>query len=85
MKEKIAYEEISRAKVSKSRNVVISACSKGGFTIAQQLEAIEDGKSTFIFLKGAIHVDDLDKMYDLRDALNAAIENQEKTIEEKWD
>ena len=58
-KSKIEYNEISRAKVSDSRNIVISACSKGGFTIAQQLEAKENDKITSVFLKGAFHVDDM--------------------------
>ena len=40
-KSKIEYNEISRAKVTDSRNIVISNCNKGGFTIAQQLEARE--------------------------------------------
>ena len=43
-KNKIAYNELSRAKVTDSRNIVISTCSKGGFTIAQQLEAKENDK-----------------------------------------
>ena len=34
---KITYEEISSAKVTDKRNVVISSCSRGGYTIAQQV------------------------------------------------
>ena len=41
-KSKVGYNEISRAKVTDSRNIIISNCSKGGFTIAQQLEAKEN-------------------------------------------
>ena len=40
------YNEMSRAEVSNSRNVVISECSRGGFTIAQQLEIQEGSKTT---------------------------------------
>lgn len=72
-KSKIEYSEISRAKVSDSRNIVISACSKGGYTIAQQLVAQEDGKTTSVFMKGAFHVDDIRGLYELRDAVNFAI------------
>lgn len=70
----IKYTELSRAKVSEARNIVISSCSKGGFTIAQQLEAKEGEKITAVFMKNAFHVDDLDGLYNLRDAVNLAIE-----------
>lgn len=84
---KIEYNEISKAKVSDSRNIVISSCSKGGFTIAQQLEANENGKITTVFLKGAFHVDDIQGLYELRDAINLAIKIDEdvKNDEGDWD
>lgn len=73
-KSRIEYNEISRAKVSDSRNIVISTCSKGGYTIAQQLVAQEDGRTTSVFMKGAFHVDDVHGLYELRDAINLAIQ-----------
>lgn len=84
---KIEYNEISKAKVSDSRNIVISSCSKGGFTIAQQLEANENGKITTVFMKGAFHVDDVKGLYELRDAINLAIKIDEeaKNDECDWD
>lgn len=84
---KIEYNEISKAKVSDSRNIVISSCSKGGFTIAQQLEANENGKITTVFIKGAFHVDDIQGLYELRDAINLAIKLDEdaKNDEGDWD
>lgn len=86
---KIEYNELSKAKVSESRNVVISNCSKGGFTVAQQLEVKEGQKITSVFLKGAVHIDGLDGLYNLRDAVNLAIdsvENDDKSeIENDWD
>lgn len=85
---KVEYEEISRAKVTDSRNIVISGCSKGGFTIAQQLEAKEgDNKVTSVFLKGAFHVDDIHGLYNIRDAINLAIKIAEEAEEnnEQWD
>lgn len=86
-KSKVEYNEISRAKVTDSRNIVISACSKGGFTIAQQLEAKENDKTTSVFLKGAFHVDDIHGLYNIRDAVNLAIkvteENSNNGID--WD
>lgn len=84
---KIEYNEISKAKVSDSRNIVISSCSKGGFTIAQRLEANENGKITTVFMKGAFHVDDIQGLYELRDAINLAIKLDEdaKNDEGDWD
>lgn len=87
-KSKIEYNEISRAKVTDSRNIVISTCSKGGFTIAQQLEAKENDKTTSVFLKGAFHVDDLHGLYNIRDAINLAIKVTEENTgndEPAWD
>ena len=86
-KSKIEYNEISRAKVTDSRNIIISACNKGGFTIAQQLEAKENDKTTSVFLKGAFHVDDIHGLYNMRDAINLAIKVTEENIgdETEWD
>ena len=86
-KPKVEYTEISRAKVTDSRNVVISSCSKGGFTIAQQLEAKENDKTTSVFLKGAFHVDDIHGLYNIRDAINLAIKVAEENSKEDsdWD
>lgn len=86
-KSRIDYNEISRAKVTDSRNIIISSCSKGGFTIAQQLEAKENDKVTCVFLKGAFHVDDLHGLYNMRDAINLAIKVTEENLgdETDWD
>lgn len=84
---KAEYNEISRAKVTGSRNIVISACSKGGFTIAQQLEAKENDKTTSVFLKGAFHIEDIHGLYNLRDAINLAIKVAEENTSNgiDWD
>ena len=86
-KSKIEYHELSRAKVTDSRNIVISNCSKGGFTIAQQLEAKENDKITSVFMKGAFHVEDIHGLYNLRDAVNFAIKISEENSEDSdaWD
>ena len=84
-KSKVEYNEISRAKVTDSRNVVISSCSKGGFTIAQQLEAKENDKITSVFLKGAFHIDDLHGLYNIRDAINLAIKITEENANDETD
>lgn len=84
---KIEYNELTKAKITDSRNIVVSECSKGGFTIAQQLEASEGDKTTTVFLKGAFHVDNLDGLYNLRDAINLAIKiyKEEKEDDLDWD
>lgn len=88
VRNKIEYSEISKAKVTESRNIVISSCSKGGFTIAQQLVAQEGDKATTVFMKGAFHVDDVHGLYNLRDAINLAIQISEERSSDKevdWD
>lgn len=67
---KAHYTELSNAEITENRSIVISECSKGGFTVAQQLKA--DG--TKVFMKGALHIDNLEGLYNLRNALNAAID-----------
>lgn len=67
---KAYYTELSNAEITENRNIVISECSKGGFTVAQQLKA--DG--TKVFMKGALHIDNLEGLYNLRNALNVAVD-----------
>lgn len=87
-KTKTEYQELAQAKVTENRNVIISRCSRGGFTIAQQLIAKEAGeRETVVFLKGAFHVDQIDGLYQLRDAINLAIKISEESKGEieLWD
>lgn len=72
------YDELSRAQIQQRRSLVISAFSKGGYTIAQQLEVDENGHKMNVSLKGAFHVNDIEGLYNLRDALNVAIEKSEQ-------
>lgn len=75
------YTELSNAEITENRNIVISECSKGGYTVAQQLKA--DG--TKVFMKGALHIDNLEGLYNLRNALNVAIDKvAEKEDKEMW-
>lgn len=84
---KIEYTEIARAKVTEKRYIVISSCSKGGFTVAQRLDTEEDGRVTTVYLKGAFHVNDVQGLYNLRDAVNMAIKKTEEglTDDADWD
>lgn len=77
----IIYVELAKAKIQDRRNIAISECSKGGFTIAQQLEMNEGNRTTSVFLKGAFHVSDVDGLINLRDALNVAIMEYYKSLE----
>lgn len=74
MKDKLQYEQYTKVKIANSRNLVISACSKGGFTMAQQIEVNENGDPMCIFLKGAFHIDSISGLIAIRDALNETLQ-----------
>jgi hypothetical protein len=78
---KVEYKEITRASISDKRHFVVSTCSKGGYTLAQTINTkdSETDEDMEIFLKGAIHVADLDYLYEVRDAINVAIETVESS------
>lgn len=85
---KIEYTAIAAAKITDTRSIVISECSKGGYTLAQKMEVLEDnGKRTQVFLKGAMHINDIQGLYNLRDSINLAIKIAEEGIPEDadWD
>lgn len=79
-KSKITYDEIARGRISKSKNLVISKCSKGGYTLAQQVEADDDGNKISIFLKGAFRIEDEAGLVNLRDALNVALNELDNEV-----
>ena len=88
MASKITYDEMSRATVSDNRNVVISKCSIGGFTVAQQIVVKENGDSFGTYLKGAIRVKDKEALQNLGDAIEVAIQKIEQEEEKRnveWD
>ncbi|MGL5920456.1 MAG: hypothetical protein ACRCZQ_08150 [Bacteroidales bacterium] len=78
------YVELAKARITESRNIIISDCGEG-YTAAQQLVAPEGTGFTTVFLKGAFHLDDLESIYNFRDALNAAISKIESEQQEGWD
>lgn len=81
---KKVYTELAKAKIKERRNVVISRNeSNGGYALAQQIVVEEGKKFTTIFIKGATYIDDLIGLYNLRDALNEAIEKEEDTSNKK--
>lgn len=68
------FTKLSSAKIQETRNIVISSRSTGGFTLAQQVSVDENGKKTNVFLKNSYHIDNIEGLENLRDALNVAIE-----------
>jgi hypothetical protein len=74
----ITYTKLSSAQIQETRNLVISECSRGGYTLAQQVTIEEGGKKTNVFLKNAIHIGDVSGLINLRDALNVAIDKVPK-------
>lgn len=88
MASKITYDEISRTQVGDNRNVVISKCSAGGFTIAQQIVVKENGADFGTFLKGAIRIKDIEALQNLQDAIAVAISKAEQDQQNdnvEWD
>ncbi|MCX7924155.1 MAG: hypothetical protein N3B21_19425 [Clostridia bacterium] len=71
------FKELSKAKIQDKRNLVISKHPNGTYTMVQQIVVQEGRKQTAIFLKGATHVDNLEGLYNLRDAINEAIQKEE--------
>ena len=94
---KMKYLELSNAQIADKRRLVISECVKEnqeskekiqcGFTLAQQVEVEEGKRITRVFLKNGIHVASVDELYNLRDAINDAIDKYEekKNDEEEWE
>lgn len=73
-----AFVEIANAKLSEKRQAVISRLDDNSYTIGQKLE-VKDGDSTInIFLKGALHVESLSGLQNLRDAINVVLEKEQK-------
>lgn len=86
-KRNIKYSEISSAKVTDNRSIIISDCSRGGFTVAQRMDIIENNHTNKVYLKGAFHINDIHGLYELRDACNLAIQKIEERDSEDadWD
>ena len=78
MNNKVEYNQLATASIQDKRDLVISECSKGGFTIAQRIGVEEGKKTTYLYMKGAIHIDNIDGIQNLRDALNVVLESHKK-------
>lgn len=80
----ISYDEISRASIGNNRNVVISKCSAGGFTVAQQIELKEEEGSFGTFLKGAIRIKNKESLQNFHDAIEVALSKIDEEKEPDW-
>jgi len=79
MYNKPIYEELSKAKLKDKRLAIISKNkTTDGYTIAQQVIILDGGEQLKIFMKGTMQLEGLENLYNLRDALNEAIEKEEK-------
>ena len=67
------YDELSKAKITDKRTVVISAHNNGGYTMAQKVLVEDEGRENEVFMKGSLIMPDIKSMKTLRDALNIAI------------
>lgn len=75
--------EISKAKISNSRNVIISRIEKygieggHGYLIAQQMEVTEDDETFRVFIKGgSLKLASLGSVVNLKKALEAVLEEE---------
>lgn len=78
--EKVNYKEIASGKINETKSLVISACSRGGFTLGQKITADDSGRKVEVFLKGAIHLDSLESLENVRDAFNEAIHKLKENL-----
>lgn len=70
------FREVASAKIQDKRELVVSKRGKGGYTIAQRILVEEGKKTTTMYLKGAIHIDSIEGIESLRDALNLVIDDE---------
>lgn len=85
---KPAYKEVSRAQISKTKVFVLSECSKGGYTLAQQMSVIDEntGKPMSVFLKGAVHIANAAALEKIRDMFTVALERYKEDHDSvDWD
>lgn len=75
---KSTFTEIANASLSSKRQAVISRLDDGSYTIGQKLEVKDGDKTMNVFLKGALHAEDLTAVQNLRDALNVVLEKEQK-------
>ena len=79
------FDQLGVARITKNRNIVVSKCDNGGFTIAQQLETDEGGHMTRVFLKGATFVDSTENLRNVVRMFNDVIRKLDEQDNTNWD
>ena len=77
MVERSVFVELANATLSSKRQAVISRLDDGSYTIGQKIEVDDGGKKMHVFLKGAIHAENMLSLQNLRDALNIVLEKEQ--------
>lgn len=72
------FTELANSVLSSKRQAVISRLDDGSYTIGQKLEVKDGEKVMQVFLKGALHAENLNSLQNLRDALNVVIDKEQK-------
>ena len=72
------FVELANATLSGKRQAVISRLDDNSYTIGQKVEVKEGGKTMNIFLKGALHAENLSSLQNLRDAINVVLEKEQE-------
>ena len=72
------FVEIANATLSNRRQAVISRLDDGSYTIGQRLEVYDGEKKMNVFLKGALHAENLEGLQNLRDAINVVLKKEQK-------
>ena len=73
------FVELANATLSDKRQAVISRLDDGSYTIGQKLEVKDNDKMMHVFLKGALHAENLEALQNLRDAINVVLEKEQKS------
>lgn len=71
------FVELANATLSGKRQAVISRLDDGSYTIGQKLEVKDGDKTMGVFLKGALHADNIEALQNLRDALNVVLSKEQ--------
>ena len=76
---KSTFVALANATLSSKSQAVISRLDDGSYTIGQKLEVKDGDKTMGVFLKGALHAEDLTALQNLRDALNVVLKKEQKS------
>lgn len=73
------FNEFSKAQIQETRNIVISEDTYNDMIVLGQQVTVNEGNGKVIamFLRGAFYIDK-DKLINVRDAINEALEEIEK-------